>query len=162
MSEILFNDPNILQICRNGTLESLKGKIDEEALNGLLSYMPSDAANDSRATAADASLVSAVIWSTVSCTPKNLPWKFEESAWGPGIGGGSCTGFLYHAYKDANDWDSFFHDAVAYHAQGIAATGGIFQINWFNSKGVPIGQFNGAMAGGGVFEIGNSCKWKHK
>lgn len=161
MSETLFNSPNILQVCRNATLESLQGKISEDSLERLLSYMPSDALNDSRSVQADASLVSAVIWSTISCKPKNLPWVFDESAWGPGIGGGSCTGFLYHAYSDPGDWDSFFRDAAAYHAQGIAATGGIFQINWFNSNGVPIGQFNGAMAGAGVFEIGNSCKWKH-
>ena len=44
----------------------------------------------------------------------------------------------------------------------LISVGGIFQITWFRKNGVPIGQFNGFLSGGGAFEIGGSCKWKTK
>lgn len=161
MSNLLLEDEQVLEICRNATLSAYKGKVDEESLNQLLSSMNSVAKEPGRAIRAKASLVSAVVWSKVECNPENIPWAFHETAWGPGIGGGSCEGVMYHAYKDVvSGWDYFFDEAVAYHAQGIGNVGGIFQITWFRKGGAPIGQFNGFMAGAGAFEIGGSCKWK--
>lgn len=156
-----------LHACRKQTIDTFQGKVDQDGLDNLLKKMPDEentllsanAFNAAPAIEAQASIVSAVLWSKVQCEPTDKPWKFSESAWGPGIGGGSCIGFMYTAY---DNWDVFFENTTAYHAQGIAATGGIFQINWFNSSGTPIGQFNGAMGGAGVFEIGGPGKWKRK
>ena len=160
---ILVPDKEIAEICRKATIDAFRGKIDKIETDNFLNAMYSDSLRDTpSAIEADASLVSAVLWSKVTCEPKNQPWVFKESAWGPGIGGGSCVGFMYTAYTDPNGWDNFFKNVTAYHAQGLAATGGIFQINWFNSSGTPVGQFNGALAGAGAFEIGGSCKWERK
>lgn len=161
MSDLLLENEQVLEVCRNATISAYEGKVDEESLNQLLSCMNGVAKEPGRAIQASASLISIAIWSKVKCEPKNMPWVFDESAWGPGIGGGSCIGVMYHAYKDAvSGWDDFFNEAVAYHAQGAGNVGGIFQITWFRKNGVPIGQFNGFMSGAGAFEIGGSCKWK--
>ncbi len=172
MANDLLQNKDFLQACRKATLSAFKNKIDDAKLNSLLEHMPSPAAGPAKnvlrvsggsgAIQAEASIVSAVIYAKVKCYPDNKPWKFEESAWGPGIGGGECIGFMYTAYTGDNAWETFFKDATAYHAQGIAEAGGIFQINWFRSDGTPIGQFNGALGGAGVFEIGGSGKWKKK
>lgn len=160
---------------QKSTREAFKGKIDNEQIEMLLANMPKDSssenvimvssdlqAGDNGPLQADASLVSALIWSKVNCYPSDIPWKFEEQAWGPGIGGGSSIGFMYNTYEGPNSWDAFFKNTVAYHAQGIADMGGIFQINWFSANGIPTGQFNGVLAGAGVFEIGGSGHWKKK
>lgn len=163
MSNLLLSNKEMYGACRKATLSAYEGKVDQKSLTQLLDKMEMLAAGPGRGIEASASIVSAVIWSTITCEPKSLPWKFDEQAWGLGIGGGSCSGIMYHAYSDeSSGWDYFFRDAVAYHAQGIASMGGIFQITWFRGDGAPIGQFDGAMAGAGAFEMGNSCKWKRK
>ncbi|HEX7118215.1 MAG TPA: hypothetical protein VF212_05475 [Longimicrobiales bacterium] len=100
------------------------------------------------------------IYGKITCQPSPDPWKkyyMDETAWG--IGGSMITslGFMYTAYET---WDAFFKNTTAYHAQGIADAGGIFQINWFNSSGVPVGQYNAAAGGIAVFQCGGSCTWK--
>ncbi len=163
MSNLLLDNKQALEVCRNATISACEGKVDENFLNRLLSSMEGAVKKQRRSMQASANLVSAFVWSKVSCEPDDKPWIFKEDAWGPGIGGGSCSGIMYHAYTDdVFGWDNFFHEAVAYHAQGISSMGGIFQITWFRKDGAPIGQFNGAMAGAGVFEIGGNCKWKPK
>lgn len=156
------------EVCRKQTIDTFQGKVDQKGLDELLAKMPqgedqlsaaNDVDNTPGAIEAEASIVSAVFWSKVKCEPKAMPWQFSESAWGPGIGGGSCIGFMYTAY---DSWDAFFENTTAYHAQGIASAGGVFQINWFNSAGTPIGQFNGAMGGAGAFEVGGSGSWSRK
>lgn len=161
MVNLSLEDQQIFEICRNATISAYEGKVDKESLNQLLSSMNEVAKDPKKAIQASASLVSAGIWSQVDCKPEHMPWIFHESAWGLGLGGGSCAGVMYHAYEDAvSGWEFFFDETVAYHAQGIANVGGIFQITWFRKDGAPIGQFNGFLAGAGVFEIGGSCKWK--
>lgn len=160
MSCDLTCNEDFRKACRNATLKAFKDKINIEQVYDLLEHMPNSSCN-SGTIGATASLVSALIWSKVKCYPDNQPWKFEESAWGPGIGGGESIGFMYTAYTGENAWDAFFKNTTGYHAQGIAEVGGIFQITWFRSDGVPIGQFNGALAGAGVFEIGGSGHWKN-
>lgn len=161
MANLLLENEQLFEVCRNATISAYEGKVDGESLNQLLSSMKSAKTEPGRAIQASASLVSAVVWAKVHCEPENMPWIFKETAWGPGIGGGSCIGVMYHAYKDAaSGWDDFFDEAVAYHAQCISGLGGVFQITWFRKDGAPIGQFDGVMAGAGACEIGGSCKWK--
>ncbi|MFD3157350.1 hypothetical protein ACFIJ5_10885 [Haloimpatiens sp. FM7330] len=164
MKNDLLNNKDFLENCKKATLEAFKNKINTKEVNELLKHMPNLTEDvlmnvSSGVLEAEASLVSALVWSKVKCYPKDQPWKFEASAWGPGVGGGSCIGFMYTAYTGSNAWDTFFKNVKAYHAQGIAATAGGFQITWFSSKGTPIGQFNGVLAGAGVFEIGGSGHW---
>lgn len=165
-----------LEACKAATRNAFEGKVDAEGLEKLLSAMPVPSSDTEMGIAAptladvkvpspihaEASIVSAVIWSTVKCSPKNPPyngWYYDEQAWGVGIGGGSSEGFMYTAY---DSFEALFKYTTAYHVQGIAATGGILQINWFNKDGVPVGQFNGVLAGAGGFEMGGSGKWKKK
>lgn len=163
MSSLMLSNKEMYEVCRSATLSAYEGKVDQKSLAQLMKNMEMLAENPGRGIEASANMVSAVIWSKITCEPKGLPWIFDEQAWGLGVGGGSCAGIMYHAYEDqASGWDYFFEDATAYHAQGIASVGGIFQITWFRSDGAPIGQFNGAMAGAGAFEMGNSCKWRKK
>lgn len=163
-NNILFND-NFLETCKKTTLKTFENKINSQHIYQLLDNMPTSqqlalpTANQCcmpSPIGADASLISIAIWSKIKCYPDNLPWKFEATAWGPGIGGGGAAGFMYTIYEC---WDMLFDETAGYHAQGVAEGGGIFQITWFTKNALPIGQFNGFLAGIGVFEVGGSGHW---
>lgn len=166
-----YNSSEFLDRCKKATLDSFKGKLADADIENLLNCMPVVQNNELTSPntlsvpepiEAEASITSALIWSKVKCSPSNSPynnWKMEESAWGPGIGGGVAIGCMYTAYET---YDALFKYTTAYHVQGIADFGGILQITWFNSSGVPIGQFNGVLGGAGVFEAGGSCSWQKK
>jgi hypothetical protein len=138
------------------TLSALKGRVSEEDVNSFVETATSVGASP---ISAKASVIHALIYGNVTCEPKGMPWKFDESIWGIGAAGGSSIGFMYTAYKS---WDQFFTDTKAFHVQGISEGGGFLQINWFNKNGTPIGQFNGAMAGAGGIEGGGKGSWKRR
>lgn len=106
---------------------------------------------------ATASLTFAVLYGVVKCNPHGNVWKFDEDVWGVGAAAIQSVGLLYTAY---NSWDAFYENTTAFHCQGIAEAGGIFQINFFNKDATPIGQFNGAAGGVAVFEAGGAGHWK--
>jgi hypothetical protein len=99
------------------------------------------------------------VWGKLHVEPDGQPWVWDSTVWGAGAYIGSAVGFMYTAY---DSWDAFFQNCTAVHVQGIDVGGGILQVNWFNSSGVPVGQFNGAAAGAGAIEGGGSGKWTHK
>ena len=154
MSEIL--KPNI-EAVQAATLRAFKGKVKDDEVNRFLDAIASSAVP--APIGATASLTFAAIYGVVKCEPRGQPWEFDADVWGVGAAAISSVGFMYTAYEN---WDAFFSLTTAFHVQGIAVEGGIFQINWFNESGVPIGQFNGAAGGMAVFEAGGSGKWKKK
>ncbi|MCE5285670.1 MAG: hypothetical protein LLG02_07470 [Pelosinus sp.] len=163
-SDLLY-DKEFWKYCKKITLDAFKNKIPDTQIDELLKHMPTGCHNHccgvggiSEVNGADASILSAVVWSKVKCYPDNQPWKFEAQAWGPAVCGGSCAGFMYNFYEP-NDWDAFFRNTASFWAQGVSYLGGIFQITWFDSNSKLIGQFNGAMAGVGVFEVANKGHW---
>ena len=153
MSEIL--KPNI-EAVQAATLRAFKGKVKDDEVKRFLDAI-------ARAVpvpiAATASLIFAAIYGVVKCEPRGQPWEFDADVWGVGLADISSVGLMYTAYEN---WDAFFSLTTAFHVQGIAEVGGIFQINWFNKSSVPIGQFNGVAGGIAVFEAGGSGKWKKK
>ena len=74
MSDLLLENEQVLEVCRNATISAYEGKVDEESLNQLLSCMNGVAKEPGRAIQASASLISIAIWSKVKCEPKNMPW----------------------------------------------------------------------------------------
>ena len=162
MSEILKPDIEAVQAA---TWRAFKGKLKDNEIQSFL-----EATTGSKTTAAITAKVPAPITATgslyfiaiygvISCKPSHEPYYFEESSWGIGATAMSAGGVLYTAYER---WDDFWNLTTAYHAQGIAEAGGIFQINFFNNKAVPIGQFDAVAGGIGVFECGGSGKWHKK
>lgn len=103
--------------------------------------------------------VNIAVWGKVQVDPDGQPWKYDATIWGGPAYFGSSVGFMYTAY-DA--WDAFFQNVTSVHVQGIVSGGGILQVNWFNSSGLPVGQFNGVAGGIGLLEAGGSGKWQHK
>jgi hypothetical protein len=103
--------------------------------------------------------VNIAIWGTVDCKPQSQPWKYNTEIWGGPAYFGTAVGVMLTAY---DTWDAFFRNVTSVHTQGIAEGGGILQINWMNSSGVPCGQFNGAAGGIGLLEAGGSGRWVHK
>jgi len=131
--------------------------VDQSAVAGFPDKL---AASVPAPLSAKASLIFAVIYGKL--TVDGLPdpyakWHFNADIWGIGATGGTAIGIMYTAY---DSWAAFFASVTAYHVQGIASGGGILQVNWFNKSGVPVGQFNGAMAGAGGLEAGGPGTWK--
>ena len=148
------------KVVQASTLYALKeiAKVDE--VNQFLDKMASSSVP--APIAATASLTFALFYGVVKCEPRPDPynvWIYDEDVWGVGAAAISTIGLMYTAYES---WDAFFSLTTAFHVQGIAEGGGIFQINWFNKSGTPVGQYNGAAGGIGVFEAGGSGKWKKK
>ena len=143
------------EVIHASMVNGLKGRVKEGDVNDFVKKAMS--ASVPAPISAKASIIFAAIYGNVTCEPKDKPWKGDESIWGIGATGGSSIGFMYTAYES---WDAFFEFTTAFHVQGIASGGGMLQINWFNKDGVPVGQFNGAMAGAGGLEGGGSWKWK--
>lgn len=161
MTEVMKANAEILKPNNNAikaaTLSALSGRVNDEEVKRFL-----DAASSNAVPApigATASLTFAAVYGVVKCEPRDQPWVYDCDVWGAGAAAISTVGFMYTAY---DSWDAFFSLTTAFHVQGIADAGGIFQINWFNKDGVPIGQYNGAAGGIGLFEAGGSGKWKRK
>jgi hypothetical protein len=154
MHEILTPSNALVQ---TAALRALHGKVKEPDLN---KFMDLEAAVGVPAPIrATGSLWATVIYSGMKCEPVNVPYYFEEGGWGLGLGIVTTGGILYTAYET---WDAFWRETAGYHAQGISEGGGILQFNFFNSSGVPVGQFNGVAGGIGAFEFGGTGKWKKK
>ena len=120
------------------TMKVLKGKIkDEEITNFVNTIVSAKAAKPILATA---SLAMGLVFSIVHCEPKEKRWVFNEEIWGIGVAGITSVGLMYTAY---GKWETFFKETTAFHVQGVSDGAGLLQITWFNSKGIPIGQFNG-------------------
>ncbi len=154
MSEIEILKPDI-EAVHAVTLRAFKGRVKEDEVNRFLETMASSTVP--APIGATASLTFALVYGVVKCEPRDKPWKFDSDVWGAGAAAISSVGFMYTAYEN---WDAFFTLTTAFHVQGVAEAGGIFQINWFNKGGVPIGQFNGAAGGIALFEAGGGGKWK--
>lgn len=153
----MLTNPEFMEVSKASTLTALKGKVKEEELDQLLEHM--EKLGGPGTIEAKAGIIFVGIYGNVECKPKNQPWEFDQSVWGIGAAGFTCLGLMYTAY---DNWHAFFTQTTGFQAQGIADGGGIFQITWFNNSGTPIGQFNGAAAGLGVFEVGGKGKWKKK
>ncbi len=148
-------------IIKKATLDAFKN------LNGITMATAEDFVSKAAAVSVPAplgattSLIFGAIYGSVTVKPTSggyTNWVFDHSFWGIGAMGGSSIGFMYTAY---DSWDAFFQNVTGFHVQGIAEGGGILQVNFFISNGTPVGQFNGALAGAGGVEGGNSGKWAH-
>lgn len=153
MSDLLTPNNEIVQAA---TVRALKGKVKDSDLQKILNPSAAGVPDPLRATG---SLWATVFYAGMKCEPTGVPYYFEEGAWGLGLGIVTTGGILYTAYTT---WDAFWRETAGYHAQGIAEGGGILQFNFFNSSGVPVGQFNGVAGGIGAFEFGGTGKWKKK
>lgn len=154
MSEII--EPNIKHV-RKATMKAFKGKLKDEDINHFLETLSSEKAPGP--LQASASLAMALIFGVVHCEPKGQPWEFTENVWGVGAAGITSIGLMYTTLPS---WDAFFRETTAFHVQGYSEGGGLFQINWFRSDGLPTGQFNGLAGGIAAFEAGGSGHWKRK
>ncbi len=103
--------------------------------------------------------VKIAIWGKLHVEPDGQPWVYDITIWGGPAYIGGAVGVMYTAYET---WDAFFRNVTSAHVQGIDVGGGALQVNWFDSKKVPVGQFNGLAAGAGLVEAGGSGKWQHK
>ncbi len=159
MKEDLINNTEFLAVCRAATLKAFKGKVDEAELENFLAS--ANKIDVPAPVAAKAGVGVFAIWGVVSCKPDKheLPWEFNAMLWGLGGAVFKSAGFMYTAYTN---WEGLFEETTGFHAQGVADMGGIFQITWFNKKGLPVGQFNGLSGGFGAFEVGGAGKWKKK
>lgn len=143
------------KILHERMMSGLEGRVEKEEVDNFVKKATS--ADAPAPISATASVIFAAIYGNVKCEPKDMPWKGNESIWGIGGAGGTSIGLMYTAY---DSWEAFFSNTTGFHVQGIADGGGVLQINWFNKSGVPVGQFNGAMAGAGGLEGGGSWRWK--
>lgn len=164
MVEKLFQNKVFVKACKDATIKSFAGKINDEDIKKLLNCMPEETASYDELgvptpAEAKAELYTVAIYGYVKCTPTKLDHEFEANHWGLGLTAMAAYGFMYTAY---DSWKALFSETRGYHAQGIADAGGILQINWLNGSGVPVGQFNAAAGGIGVFEVGGSARWKKK
>lgn len=141
---------------REATFKALQGRVSEDEVRKYLETMSNDG---SPAPIGAEGSVNLLVWGKCKCYPDGLPWQYDNTIWGGPAYSGSGVGFMYTAYTT---WDAFFNNVTSCHAQGIASGGGILQINWFNASGTPVGQFNGAVGGIGVFEAGGEGKWQKK
>lgn len=166
MTEKLVQSKEFIKACKDATTKALAGKVKDEDVKKLLNFMPEEKeglltteSGVPSPAEATSQLYTVAIYGYVKCTPTKLDHEFEANHWGLGLSAMSSYGFMYTAYKS---WDALFNETTGYHAQGIAEAGGILQITWFNKSGVPVGQFNGAAGGIGVFEVGGKGTWKKK
>lgn len=168
MSEVLTQTPEFVKTIKKATIRAFKGKVDDNDVQKLLNCLRTDEVepvkglqgiNVPEPAEAKAELYTVAVYGYVKCNPTHLPYYFEANHWGLGLAAMHSYGFMYTAYEN---WDALFSETRGYHAQGIAEGGGILQITWFNGKHVPIGQFNAAAGGIGVFEVGGKARWHKK
>ena len=155
--DILAPDHEIIQSHTLRGLRGLRGVADDDEIKEFQKKLASD--NVPAPISASASLTFALFYGVIKCEPKAQPWRFDEDVWGVGAAAIASVGFMYTAY---DNWDAFFRNTTAFHVQGITDGGGIYQINWFNRSGTPIGQYNGAAGGIAAFEAGGAGKWKKR
>ncbi|OAA27819.1 hypothetical protein UG55_1007147 [Frankia sp. EI5c] len=141
-------------LLRDATVEALTPRVEPQEIQKFLELA---ASVSTPAPLGATGSVNIAIWGTVDCKPQGQPWKYNTEIWGGPAYFGSAVGVMYTAY---DTWDAFFRNVTSVHAQGIAEGGGILQINWMNSSGVPCGQFNGAAGGVGLLEAGGSGGWQ--
>src|SRR5215471_16873823 len=141
-------------IVQEATLKALRGCVEEDEVRRFLAKAAS--VSVPAPIGASASLKIAV-WGKLGCDPDGQPWKYDITVWGGPAYFGESVGFMYTAYET---WDDFFRNVTGAHAQGIAVEGGILQINFFNSSGVLVGQFNGVAGGIGLVEAGGEGMWQ--
>lgn len=164
MIKELYQSKEFVKACKDATIKALAGKVKDEDVNKLLSHMPDETSVSAGLGApgpaeAKGETYTVLLYGYVKCTPTHLDHEFEANHWGLGLSAMASYGSMYTAY---DSWKGLFSETRGYHAQGIADAGGILQITWFNGKGVPIGQFNSAAGGIGVFEVGGNERWKKK
>ena len=163
MDKIELGSKAFFQACREMAEKTYKDKVPQNVLDGILALTPEpkDNVNDLGAPNASAkvTVTAAFIYGTVQCEIESQRKVFDGTHWGIGLGGFGATGVIYTAY---NNWQGFFDNAKAYHVQSAGVAGGIVQVNWFNSDGVPVGQFDGIAGGVGAMEVGGSGSWKNK
>ncbi len=141
---------------REAALKALQGRVSEDEVRKFLEKANGEGSPP--AIGAEGS-VNLLVWGKCKCYPDGMPWQYDNTIWGGPAYSGNGVGFMYTAY---NTWEAFFNNVTGCHAQGIATAGGVLQINWFNASGLPVGQFNGAVGGIGVFEAGGEGKWQRK
>ena len=159
----IYISKEFIDACKNATMKAFSGKIDNSEVEKFLSKMPNEAlattAGVPDPAEAKGETYTVAIYGYVKCTPTHLDHYFEANHWGLGLAGVSAYGFMYTAY---DSYEALFSETRGYHAQGVAEGGGFLQITWFNGSGVPIGQFNGAAGGIGIFEVGGEGRWTKK
>ncbi len=163
MSNQIVQSSEFLQACKDATQSALAGKVKDSDIKAFLNRMPEGMKATTRGAPSPAEAkgetYTVVLYGYVKCTPTHLDYEFEANHWGLGLAGMASYGFMYTAYEK---WDGLFSETRGYHAQGIADAGGILQFTWFDGKHLPIGQFNAAAGGIGVFEVGGEGRWKRK
>ncbi len=147
----------LVEAADTATRKAFEGKFNNEEINDFLESIRG--VNAPAPIAATGSIIFVGIFGEVVCEPMDKPYIFKQKSWGVGAAGVSSVGLLYTAY---DNWNGLWKNTTSYHAQGIAKAGGIFQINFFNKKGIPIGQYNGPAIGIALFEVGGAGKWKKK
>jgi len=159
---------NINDIIKENTLNTFKGKVDNDKLEKFIQSMPDYGfkdgllipSNDSQLLSAKASIKMFLFYGEISCFEvEGYRSTFSQKIWGLGAGGfDAVAGGIYNAYE-GNNWPYFFRQAAYAHAQGAAGTVGVIQITWFDNNKTPIGQYNGAAVGAGAFEVGCDGHW---
>jgi hypothetical protein len=168
MTKKIIQSEEFVKACKAATIKALAGKVKDEDVQNFLSHMPGktsvSAGLKSIADQAEAKgeTYTVAIYGYVKCIPTHLDHEFEANHWGIGLSAMASYGSMYTAYEGTDTWKWLFSETRGYHAQGIADGGGILQITWYNGKNVPIGQFNSAAGGIGVFEVGGKGRWKKK
>jgi hypothetical protein len=157
MQTDLLQNKEFVEVYQESTFNALKGKVDDNEIKKFLNSP--EVSKTAKPIEAKAGIIMVVLYGNVECKPTTKKWKFEHSVWGAGAAGFTSLGFMYTAYEN---WDDFFTLTTSFHVQGIAEAGGVFQINWFNKQGLPVGQYNGAAAGIGTFQAGSKGKWKRR
>jgi hypothetical protein len=155
MSNLLSaTDPIIQKATSN--LKNLRG-IDAGSID---SYVENLATTLAPVLSAKANIIFALFYGNLTVKVNTDLYSNKSGdvdIWGIGAAGGTAIGMMYTAF---DNWDAFFHEVTAYHVQGLASGGGVLQINWFTSNGMPVGQFNGAMGGAGGLQAGGAWTWK--
>lgn len=159
---------NVNEIIKANTLKSFEGKVDSDSLDKLIQAMPDYKfedgvyipSNDPGLISAKASLKMFLIYGEIDCYDLDgYKSTFGQKIWGLGAGSfDSVIGGIYNVYENSN-WPYFFRRAAGAYVQGFAGTIGTVQITWFDENKVPIGQFNSAAVGAGVFGAGCDGHW---
>ncbi|MDQ0363104.1 hypothetical protein [Breznakia pachnodae] len=166
-----YQTSEFIEICRNATIELFKDKITSDDIQTLLDCMPMVNNNEllipessfsiPKVINSEVLITSSLGWSIIRVTPSDTQyqtWRMDERVWGTRIGSGVASGFIYTVYES---YEAFFKYTTTYQLKSVNKYDDILQINWFNSSGLPIAQFNGVLEGGPILEIGGGCYWKN-
>lgn len=166
-----YQTSEFIEICRSATIKLFKDKITDDDIQTLLDCMPTVKNNEMQFPDSNLSIpkvlrsevliTNSLAWSIIRVTPSDEEyknWIMDERVWGTRVGSGVATGFIYTVYET---YEAFFKYTTTYQLQSIDEHKEILQINWFNSSGLPIAQFNGLYEGNPILEIGGGCHWKN-